>query len=289
MKLNKHSLKERAADLVFCIVGAAFFSCAVNFFASANNISLGGFTGVSTLINYLVPSIPVGVLIFALNVPLFVLAYIKLGGGFIAKTAFFTAVYSVAIDIGAQLLPRYEGDKLLACIFCGVFSGAGLACAFLRGATTGGTDIIAKLINLRHQHLSMGRLVLAIDVLVIISTGIVYKSTESAMYSAIVIYITSVLIDYILYGKGHGKLMLVVSSHGQALSQLIMAQLGRGVTVLSVKGGYTGDDKSMLLCAVRASETSRFYKIVRVVDEHAFTVVLEAGEILGEGFVIKHE
>lgn len=280
----KLRIKDRLADAVCCVAGASLFSVAVNVFSVPNGVSLGGFTGVATMLNHVFPSLPVGTVILVLNLPLFVLSWIRLGGGFLFKTVVFTAVYSLAVDVGALFLPGYIGDSLLACVFCGVVSGSGLALAFLRGATTGGTDIIARLLHSRFAHISMGRLVLLVDAVIVVAAGFVYGKAENSMYSAIVIYVTSRLIDYVLYGAGSGRLLFIVTERAAKLSEEVFNTVRRGVTVLPVKGGYTGNNKSLLLCAVRPSETARLYRAVKEIDPHAFTVVVEAGEVLGEGF-----
>ena len=181
-------------------------------------------------------------------------------------------------------MPSYTGDTLLAACFCGVLSGIGLAIIFIRDATTGGTDVIAKLVHKKFQHISIGTVILLADALVAITSGIVYKNFESVLYAAIVIFISSRTIDYIIYGTGGGKMLLIVTDYADEIIKAITEELSRGVTVLPVKGGYTGEDKNMLMCAIRSHEIAKLNRIIRSVDEKAFVIVTEAGEILGEGF-----
>lgn len=271
-------------DILFFIVGSSIFSLGINMFAVPNNIACGGVTGISTIINHFFPSLPIGTIMLALNIPLFILAFVFLGRKLFIKSFIATIILSLTTDIFAKIIPSGTSDRLLAAIFYGVCSGVGLAIVFMRNATSGGTDIIVKLINKKYPHLSMGRMLLLVDSMIVLAAGIAYRNIESALYSAIVVFISGEVIDLILYGTGHGRVLFIVTSMPGEVSKAIMTQLHRGVTILPAKGAYTDSDKSMLVCAARAPEVSRINKIVRGVDEHAFTIISEAGEVLGEGF-----
>lgn len=279
---KKHTLN-LILDVVFWVIGSIIYAIAINVFSVPNHLSLGGFTGIATILNSLF-LMPVGTTILILNIPFFIISLKKFGVGFIIKTIVATALTSVFIDLLSPFVIPYSGDTLLAAIFCGVLSGVGLAIILTRGATTGGTDIIAKLIRLKYSHISIGKIILAVDAFVAIASGIVYKSFESTLYSAIVIFISSRTIDYIVFGAGGGKMLLVITNYGDLMAKTITNELARGVTLLPAKGGFTGDDKNMLMCAIRPHEISRLNRIIRAVDESAFVIVTDAGEIFGEGF-----
>ena len=270
-------------DLLYFVIGAIAYSVAVNMFLSPNGISPGGFTGVATVINYLT-TIPTGILLFALNIPVLVLGYLKMGGMFILKTSFVTALVSFVLDVSARLLPPLKTDGILASIFGGILMGLGLSLVLLRGATTGGIDIIAKLINRRCRHLSVGKIILAADGFVIILTALIYKNAESALYSVVAIYASTRMMDILLYGADKGKIIYVITNVPDLICHEINNTIGRGVTRLSVVGGYTGEVRTMLMCTVRDHEAAAVHKAIRQYDKSAFIIVSDAGEIIGEGF-----
>ena len=281
---KKSSVVTWIVDILFFVVGSSIFALGINMFSVPNNIACGGVTGIATMVNHFFPRIPIGVVMLALNIPLFILAFIFLGRKLFIKSFIATVILSVVTDIFARIIPAGTNDRLLAAIFYGVCSGVGLAIIFMRNAKSGGSDIVVKLINKKYPHLSMGRMLLLVDSIVVLASGIAYKNIESALYSAIVVFVSGEVIDLILYGTGHGRVMMIVTSMPQEVSKAIMTSLHRGVTIIPAKGAYTDSDKGMLVCAARAAEVSRINKIVRSVDEHAFTIISEAGEVLGEGF-----
>lgn len=270
-------------DIAFYIVGCFVYSFAVTSLVSPNEISAGGFTGISTLINYLT-GIPSGIVLLVLNIPLVVLGFINLGGIFIFKTGIATVILSVSLSVTENLLPTFVTDKVLATLFGGVCMGAGLSLVLVRGATTGGIDILAKLINRKYRFLTVGRLMLIMDVIVVGLSAAVYKNIESGLYSAVAIYVSSRVIDTVLYGADKGKIIYAVTDHADELCAEISNRARRGITRLSVTGGYTGREKVMLMCAVRINEVSLICEIIGEVDESAFVVIADAGEIIGEGF-----
>ncbi len=283
-KNSKHSkLINTLLDILVCGLGCCSFALSVNAFTAPNQIAPGGFTGIGTILNYLF-QIPIGVVILVLNIPLMFFAWKILGKKFIIKTIFVTIAMSVIIDVFSTFVPAYQGDKILASLFGGVLEGVGLALIFIRGATSGGTDILAKLIRLKWPHISMGQIILIGDVIVVTASSFVYKSLESALYAIIVIFVCSRVIDFILYGTGHGKMVLVFTDHASEISSAITSEIHRGISIVDVKGGYTGEQRNMLICAVRSNEVARLTKIVKSFDEKPFVLVSEVGEILGQGF-----
>lgn len=270
-------------DLLYFVLGTAIYAVAVNVFISPNGISPGGFTGIAAVINCLT-TIPTGILLFVLNIPVLILGYIKMGGIFILKTSFVTVLASLGLDITARFLPPLKTDGILASLFGGILMGLGLSLILLRGATTGGMDIIAKLINKKRRHLSVGKIILMADGLVIILTAFVHKNAESALYSVVAIYAATRMMDVLLYGADKGKIIYIVTSMPDLICREINHTVGRGVTKLSAVGGYTGENRTMLMCTVRVHETASVHDVIREYDEKAFVVVCDAGEIIGEGF-----
>ena len=270
-------------DLLFYIAGGMIYSVAVLLFLTENEISPGGLTGIATILNYLF-SLPIGTVVFILNIPLLAAGFIKFGGIFIAKTAVATAVMSLTLDISGLFMPKMKIDPILAALFGGLLMELGISLFMLRGATTGGTDIIAKLINRKFPHLTVGRLMLAADAAVVGLSALVYKNVESALYAVIAIYASSRVMDLILYGADRGKIIYVITDNAKELSDSIMSLINRGVTLLDVTGAYTGTKRQMLMCTVRRNEVAAVCRLATSCDKNAFIIVGEAGEVLGEGF-----
>lgn len=270
-------------DILIIALGSFIYASAVSMLISANRLSAGGFTGISTLANHLW-GIPSGAVLLILNIPVIIAGFIKLGARFIAKTALATVLVSLSLEITDTLLPRFATDKILAGVFGGILMGVGLSLVLLRGATTGGVDIIAKLINKRFRHLTVGRLLLIMDAAVIALAALVYRDIESALYSVISLYASASVMDTVLYGADRGKLLHIISSHPDEICHKITTSLERGVTKIAATGGFTGQDRTMLMCTLRRHEVSAVYAIIEQIDPDAFVVVSDAGEILGEGF-----
>ncbi len=279
----KKRIPKTIVDTIYFVAGAVIYSVAVNMFLAPNGISPGGFTGVAAVVNYLT-SVPTGVMLFALNIPVLILGYMKMGGMFILKTSFVTVLVSFALDVSAQLLPPLKTDGILVSLFGGILMGLGLSLILLRGATTGGIDIIAKLVNRKYRHLSVGKIILMADGFVIILTALVYKNAEIALCSVVAIYAGTRVMDILLYGADRGKIIYIVTSQPDLICREINDTIGRGVTRLSVVGGYTGENRTMLMCTVRVHEAAAVHDVIREYDERAFIVVSDAGEIIGEGF-----
>ena len=281
--LGRKKLFAWAADAALFIIGGAIYAIAVILFLSGNEISPGGLTGISTMLNYLY-GLPVGTVVFILNIPILVIGFIKFGGIFIVKTAVSTVVISITLDIAEELLPELKINPVLAAVFGGLLMGLSISMFMLRGSTTGGVDIIAMLINRRFPHLTVGRLMLASDAFIVAFSALVYKNIESALYSVIALYASSRIMDVMLYGADKGKIVYIITENSACVAEKIMSIVRRGITVIDVTGAYTGRKLKMLMCTVRRNEVSAVCKTARDNDKGAFIVVAEAGDILGEGF-----
>lgn len=278
-----------ATELLMCVAGALLYATAVSLFVNPLKFVAGGVTGLGILVNYLVPVISTGTFVFIANIPLFIISWKKFGFNFIARTIFATALVSVFIDILAELGEKYGWffageEKLVGAIFGGILAGAGLGIVFLGGATTGGLDILARLLRLKFPHLSVGRLILICDFTVVLLSGIVYKSVESILYSIIIIFLSSLAVDHIVAGRSHSKLMFILTDSYEEVTRDIIAICGRGVSVISAQGGYTGQERKLLMCVVRTHEVSRVRKVVAKYDEKPFIIITDSSEVLGQGF-----
>lgn len=280
--INKNSI---FLDALFFLAGSVLYAVSVDMFTAPNEIAPGGLTGIGTMLNSLF-GLPIGTVVLVLNIPLFIWGAVDMGWRFLGKTAAATVLVSVAIDIFAPFLPTYTGDKMLASIFGGIFMGVGLALIFIRGGTTGGTDLIARLLNRHTPQISIGKLILLVDMVVIIAAGIVYGNLESPLYAVISIFVSSKIIDALIYGTslGTGKMMFIISDKNEEIAEKIINNISRGVTKIKSVGGYSGAPREVLLCALSRSEVYKTYDVIRKIDPQAFIIVGEAGEISGEGF-----
>ena len=270
-------------DTLFDGAGGLIFALGLSCFVRPAQIAPGGVSGMSVIINHLT-GLPVGTLNMAINIPLLLLAWRFLGHRFTLKTLRSVFVQSLMIDLVAAFLPAYTGDRIMAALFGGVGIGVGLALVFMRGSTTGGTDIVSRLIQLRFRHLSIGKLLFAVDVVVLLISTAVFRNIETGLYGMITIYTTGKILDGILYGMDTGKVILVISGHSRKIASRIMNELERGVTLLHAEGAWSGQERKILLCAVRAAQYYQVEEIVKREDPDAFTILMEANQITGEGF-----
>lgn len=282
---HREKAQEILKDILFFIGGSLIYAVSINEFTAPNHIAPGGVTGISTMVNY-VAGWPIGMLSLLLNVPIFIWAIIEIGYKLVGKTMIATVFVSVAIDLVGKVIPAYKGDQMLAALFGGILEGIGLSLVFMRGGTTGGSDLVARLLGRRLRNLSMGKLMLGVDLTVVLCSAFVYQSIESALYAIITIFVSTRLIDAILYGTdiGTGKLLFIMSVKNNEIAQDILTDMDRGVTVLKSRGAYSGREGEVLLCALRRYEVVKVKDIVRSHDKNAFMIIGDAGEISGEGF-----
>lgn len=273
-------------DYLVIFAGAVLYGISVAMFTSPNNVAPGGLTGVATMLNYMF-SLPIGIMIFVMNIPLFIWGFIENGKGFLTRTLVATALVSVMIDVLTPILPAYTGDTILAAGFGGVLNGLGLGLIFYRGGSTGGTDIIALNLHKHFPFISTGTIILVSDILVLLMVFFVYHSIENVLYALLVIFISIKVIDAVSYGtsRGNGKLMFVISDNYEEVSVNIMKNLKRGVTYLNGEGAYSSKDKKVIMCAVRPQEVYKITSGIKNVDPNAFIIVTTAGAIKGRGFV----
>lgn len=279
---EKDNLIETLKNNGIWIVGCSLYAIAVNSFVVPNDIAQSGVTGLAVFFNHLF-SVPVGVTNFVLNVPLLILMWLFLGKKLVARTLWVTLLLSVALDVFA-FMPDYSGDKILASLFCGLLQGSGLGIIMITGATSGGTDIVARLVHKRFPHITVGSVVLLSDAAIVAANMILLGSINSGLYAIIMIFVSTRVIDSLIYGTGNGKMLMIVTEKPDDVSKAIVSSSRRGVSVVPAKGAYTGKDKGILICVARKAEISGIMKTVKSVDDKTFIIVSEANEILGEGF-----
>lgn len=292
-KSKKQIVTDYLLDAFFLLLGSFLYALAINVFNAPNNIAPGGFTGIATMFNYLF-GWPIGITTLVLNLPLFVWGFIQQGKGPLIKSVIVTILTSVMIDVTAPILPQYicdSGEIMLACLCGGVLAGAGMGLVFMRGGTTGGTDLVAKLVSEHVKFISIGRLVLLADSIVLIMTFFVYQNLSSPLYAMIYLFVHTKVTDAVLYGvdSGRGKMMMIISPKNQEIKAHILTEISRGVTELMSRGGYSGIEGEVLLVAVRRQEVYRTYDVIKRVDPKAFIIVTNADQISGLGFREKSE
>lgn len=272
-------------DIILIIVGGIIYAAGLHCFSAPNNIAPGGVAGISTLINAATGGMNIGILYGIINIPLIIIGFIFLGKKMMIKTLLSVAVVTFATDYGLARVPIYEnGDKMLAAICAGVLFGVGLGVVYVREGTTGGTDIINKIINKKFPHISVGAAMMGTDAVIIGASMLVFKSFEAGLYALIAIFISSKVLDMILYGSFEGKMMLIFSDKYGEISEYIMTNLDRGITWLNGTGAYSKQSKQVICCAVHKSEYAKVKRKVKEIDSKAFIIITNAGEVLGEGF-----
>ena len=265
------------------ILGSAIFALGFDLFLLPNQINIGGVSGVAMLLTTLVGRGSVGLFSLMINIPLFLLGGHHLGKKFFFGSLVGALACSVFLDLFA-LLSVPQTDVMLAALYGGILSGVGIGLVFLGGASTGGTDIVAKLLRRRFRTLPLGRLMLAVDLVVITLTGVVYHDISKALYSAVPLYVSSVVMDGLIYGLDYSTVALIISDEFSAMTAAIEEKLDRGVTILDGQGGYSGERKQVLLCAIRRRQVPQLKDLVREIDPAAFVILQEAHQVLGEGF-----
>ena len=271
-------------DYLIITLGCLLYALGLTVFIYPNNISPGGVSGVSALINSIITSIPIGFSNVVINLPLVIIGFLKFKFKFIIKTAYAVLVSSVMIDLLGNILPYFEVDRLLSSLAAGVFVGIGIGVIILKGGTTGGTDIIAKLVNLKFEFLSLGRLILAVDAVIVSVSAYYYQDFESLLYSLLFLFVSGTVMDKLIYGANEGKIVYIISDCYKTVTDEIYKNVGRGVTYINAVGAYTGADKNIIMCVARRHEVSKIIQITKAVDGSSFLVVADAGEILGHGF-----
>lgn len=273
-------LKDYLIITTSCFLYAVTFNC----FYATNNLAMGGFTGISQVINRLIPVLPVGAMVFLMNVPLMILGVKKQGWGILFASVFAIFVSSAMIDALDLLVDFPPMEPLLASIYGGVLTGVSLGLMLRKNATTGGTELAARLLKYVFRSISVGKLCLVIDVTVICIYALTFKSLDHALYGIISMYVCSLAMDMVVYGSINAKLAIIVSDKVDVITQKLM-DMELGATILHGHGAYTGNSKRVLMCAVRPTKIGQIKAAVATEDpEKAFIIVCDAREVFGEGF-----
>lgn len=275
-------IKEWIKDLFLIVIGCIMMAIGTSLFLLPNKLSSGGFSGIATITYYLF-GFPVGTTMFILNIPLFMMAFIRVGKDATIKGLIGTILLSFFIDIFDRYQPLTE-DRILACIYGGICVGIGTAIVLKAHASTGGTDMLSYIIRSYHSRFRTGNLIVMIDTIIVILNVLVFRQIEIGLYSAIAIYIMGKMIDIVFEGIYFTKSMFIVSNEYKAIAKEIGEKLDRGSTAIYAKGTYSKDKRMMLWCVGSRAEVARIKEIAKKIDPGSFIVISNAREAWGKGF-----
>ena len=278
----KNSLKY---ILEYCkiVLGCAIFGVGFNLFLQPNDLNAGGVTGLSMVLVELLGFGTIGLISAVINLPLFAVGGVKIGKKFFLDSLIGMILISVFIDVFSAI-PKPETEMLLGALYGGVVCGFGLGMVFSVGGSTGGSDIIVRLLKLKYQYVPIGVITTAFDAIVAVLTGLVYRNVNMALYSGVCIFVTGRVIDAVVYSFDYSKVALIISKHYDVIAKRIGDDLHRGSTFLDGQGVYSGMDTKVILTAVKKQQIAELKALVVDIDPDAFIIVQEAHQVLGDGF-----
>ncbi len=281
---SKRNIKRNLVEIVYIIIGCAIMGVATSLFLLPNKLSTGGFSGIATIGYYLL-NFPLGTTILALNIPLFIIAFFKIGKELFLKSIIGTVLLSQTINLFEKVAPLTQ-DRALACIYGGIFVGIGMAIVLKGNGSTGGTDLLTYVIKTYKPHFKSSSLIVIIDVIIVMLNVIFFREIEIGLYSAIAIYIMGKMIDIVFEGINFTKMVFIVSNKYKEISNKISQRYGRGSTAIYAKGMYTREKKMMLLCVVSRNEVAKIKEVALNIDPKSFIIIANARETWGKGFKI---
>ena len=278
-----HKKWQWAIDAIKILVGCALFGLGFSVFLVPSGVNAGGVSGIGMIFVEFFNVGTVGSFVAVVNIPLFAMAAFVLGKKFFIGSFVGMTLLSAFIDLFA-LIPPVQIDPLLCALYGGAIAGAGLGIVFSCGASTGGTDIIVRILKLRWRNIPIGRINIFIDMLVALFTGLVFHDITCTLYSGVAIFVTGKVIDVVVYSFDYSKVALIISDHYQQIADQILTQLDRGATFLKGEGSFTGEDRTVILTAVKKQQLAELKSLVSEIDPKAFVIVQEAHQVLGDGF-----
>lgn len=264
--------------------GSALFALGFDLFLSPHDLNAGGISGLAMIFIHLTGLGTVGTIQMLLNLPLFLLGGVKVGKKFFAGSVLGLLSCSVFLDL-FTVIPIPATEPLIAAIYGGLLCGAGLGAVFMSGGSTGGSDILVRLLKLRWRNVPIGSISMGFDIVVALLTGIVFRNVSSALYSGIAIFLTGKLIDAVVYSFDYSKVALIITKAYDRIAPEIDRRLDRGATFLYGQGSYTGKDTKVILTAVKKQQLAELKELVVEIDPDAFIIVQEAHQVLGDGFI----
>jgi uncharacterized membrane-anchored protein YitT (DUF2179 family) len=277
---KQHSLTSILKRFMLLLIGSALAAIGLEIFLIPNNIIDGGVVGISIMVSYL-SGLPVGLFIFVLNVPFFIFGYSQIGRTFAISTIFSVSMLSIWVSI-LEPVPSLTNDVFLAAVFGGIILGIGVGLIIRYGGSLDGTEIVAIVLD-KKTAFSIGEIVMFFNLFILSSAGLVF-GWDRAMYSLVTYFIAFKVIDLTVEGLDESKEAIIVSDKSDEIAEVLMARLGRGVTSLQGKGGYTGDSKEVLFCVLTRLEISKLKSIIADIDEDAFVTISSVHEVMGGRF-----
>ena len=269
--------------LVLTAIGSAVFALGFALFLIPNEINTGGISGLAMILRELLGFGSVGILTLLMNIPLFLIGGLKIGRRFFAGSLAGMVVSSVLMDV-FSVLSFQTPDPLLGGLYGGVICGTGLGLVFLAGASTGGSDIVVRLVKKKYRNLPIGRISIMFDAMVVLLTGVVFRDISKALYSGVVVFVCGQVIDAMVYRFDYSRVALIVSREHEAIARAIGEKLDRGATYLHGAGSYSGQNMEIVLTVVRKGQLAELKELVMDIDKSAFVIVQEAHQVLGDGF-----
>lgn len=265
------------------ILGSAMFAAGFALFLQPNDMNSGGISGLAMIVVELLDFGSVGTLSILINLPLFLLGGLKIGKRFFAGSLLGMILSSVLIDLIAAF-PMPQTDPLIGAIYGGVVCGLGLGIVFTAGASTGGSDILVRLLKLRFRNVPIGQISMSFDAIVVVLTGLVFGDVRNALYTGITVYLCGKVIDGVVYRFDYSDVALIISSEYEQIAEAIGEKLDRGATFLHGEGSYSHKDTKVVLAAVKKQQIAELKELVMEIDPKAFLIVQEAHQVLGDGF-----
>lgn len=280
----KKNLTLTFKNYTWITIGSIIYALGFDWMYVPNQIGVGGLTGLGQIANFLVPALPIGTVVLVINIPVLLLGWKFLGGHTLISTLYATAATSILVDLLAAIYSFQPMEPVLAAVFGGALMGLSLGIIFARGATTGGTDMIARLLKIPFAWLPMGKLLMVVDLISLLMVAAVFQRLDSALYGMIALYISSVVMDWVLYGLDSSKVAYIVTDNPRPLAEAIDRELDRGATFLHGEGSFSRQEKLVLMCAFKQRQIVALKALVHEMDPNAFIIVCNAHEVLGEGF-----
>lgn len=270
----------------YCLItlGSVLYAAGVALFLDPNNLASGGVSGIAIIVNSVLDFIPTGMWVVIFNVPIMIAGVWKLGAKILLPTFFSLAVSSGAMTLFELLCPSLTENPILACVGGAVLVASGIGLVFRGGATTAGTDIIVKLLRLKFRHISTGAIFLFTDGLICLSSGLVFKNFDNALYAAIAVFIQMFVLNMVLYGSDEARMVYIISERDEIIAARLLKEIDAGATYLYGNGVYTGKDRKVLMCALKMRSVPQAREIIRQEDSDAFVIVTKATNVFGEGF-----
>lgn len=271
-------------NFLFVIAGCAAYGLGFSLFLQPNHMNAGGVSGLSQLVSHLTGfgSVPLWSVLF--NIPLFAVSIKGVGKKFFWGSLLGMLLTNTFISIFAAFPSPVKDDPLLACLYGGLLTGFGVGLVFTAGCSTGGVDILARLLRPAFPNFPIGRIMLCVDMVIVALTGLVFGDINKALYSAVTLYVCDKVLDSVVYGLDYSTVALIVSDRHETIARCINEKLHRGVTVLNGHGSYTGQEKQVLLTAIKKRQAAELKNLISGIDPSAFIILQESHQVLGEGF-----